>query len=100
MVVKRTKHDEYVAALCKRISPHYDTIRTHIPIINRKHRVIAEIDVLAKKGESIDIYEVKCSHRPFKARQQLNRLKRIFRDSIHQSFFYCGTSGLLMEIEG
>ncbi|MBI4441549.1 hypothetical protein HY639_05255 [Candidatus Woesearchaeota archaeon] len=99
MHVKHTKHDEYVLDLTKQISPFYDTVRTHIPIFNRKRRVIAEIDVLAKRGDAIDIYEVKCSHRPFKARQQLSRLRRIFRHHIKHSFFYCGSSGMLMVMD-
>ena len=97
--VKHTKHDEYVLELCKKISPQYDTLRTHIPILNWKKQVIAEIDVLAVRGSKLDIYEVKCSHRPFKARQQLHRLKRIFRQHIDNSFFYCGSSGVLVEVE-
>ena len=97
--IKLTKHDEYVLELCRLISENYDTIRTHIPIINSKRRTIAEIDVLAKKGEDIDIFEVKCSHRPFKARRQLSRLKRILKDQINHSYFYCGSSHKLMTME-
>ena len=88
------KHDSYVVELKKKISYKYDSISTHVPFqISRKSK--GEIDVYARKGDRIDLYEVKCSHRITKAKKQLKRARKCLgREG--NSYFYCGSSGLLM----
>lgn len=62
--------------------------------ISRKSE--AEMDIVARKGKRIDIYEVKCSYRISKARQQLKRAKRILKAT--NTYFYCGSSKSLQSI--
>lgn len=83
--------------LVSAVEPEYDFLSTHLPLSTSK-RDIAEIDIIAKKGDRIDIYEVKCSHRIHKATKQLKRIKRFFEGEKTRSFFYCGSSKLLTRI--
>jgi hypothetical protein len=94
--VKLNKHDNYVLELCSKIEHDYDSLSLHVPIRSCK-RHFGEIDVLARKGSDIDVYEVKCSHRVVKARKQLSRIMRFIR-SAKNAYFYCGSSGVLMQL--
>ena len=93
--IKLSKHDKYVKELCDKIKDEYDSISEHVVIRNQKCS-LGEIDVLAKKGDKIDLYEVKCSHRIIKAKHQLKRLRKYVK--FENAFFYCGTSGLLFVV--
>ena len=73
---KLSKHDRYVEELYTKIKDRYDSVSKHVAV-RAKKRMLAEVDVLAKKGDSVDLYEVKCSHRPIKAKKQLSRLRRL-----------------------
>ena len=84
-----TKHDRYVEALKERVGYRYDEILTNHKIYAHK-RIVAEADLVGRRGDRIDIYEVKCSFRPTKAKAQLRKLKRIFSRSysVGSLFFY------------
>jgi hypothetical protein len=84
-----------VQQLCDKLSDDYDSISKHVVIRNSKRR-LGEIDVLAKKGERIDLYEVKCSYRIIKAKHQLKRIRKYLK--FDNGYFYCGTSGMLLVI--
>ena len=73
------------------------SISVNVPIRHSK-RSLGEIDIMAKKGDRLDLYEVKCSYRIFKARKQLNRIKRHLNINNARSYFYCGSSKLLVTI--
>lgn len=92
--MKLNKHDKYVEHLCGQLRHRYDYVATNVPVRNSK-RVIAEIDIYAVKGDRVDLYEVKCSHRITKARHQLARARRLIDEPVGNDFFYCGGSGLL-----
>ena len=97
-MVQATKHDKYVVELCKRLSYAYDILLTNVPL-KRNDRLIGEIDIYARKGTRIDIYEVKCSYRIAKAKKQLKKVKSYLElDDVH-NYFYCGNSDLLIELE-
>jgi len=91
---KLIKHDRYVKELVSLIRPNYDSISTHIFLSNNK-RVIGEIDIVAEKNGKIDVFEVKCSYRIYKARQQLRKIKKYLDKPINNFFFYCGSANLL-----
>ena len=96
------KHDQYVIELKRKLEPDYDLILTHVPLYKqekRKQKLAAEIDLLARKGDHYDIYEVKCSARVTKARKQLSRIKRISLFDIREAFFYCGNSALIIKMQ-
>jgi hypothetical protein len=90
--------------LCERIKNSYDTINTHVSFENTRRRM-AEVDIIAKRGGVIDVYEVKCSYRIVKARKQLKRIKRILNlekrilniEKINL-FFFCGQSSTLEKV--
>jgi hypothetical protein len=84
-----TKHDRYVNDLRRRIESRYDEVLVNHKIYGKK-RIIAEADLVGVKGNRADIYEVKCSFRPTKAKAQLRKLKRIFSHSysVGSLFFY------------
>ena len=91
---KILKHDRYLQHLCERLQPQYHEIYTNVALYStsRKPRVVAEIDILARRDDGYDVYEVKCSHRLTKARKQLKRICRIIPD-VHSTYFFCGESG-------
>ncbi len=65
--------------------------------IRVKKRLLGEVDIIARKDGHVDLYEVKCSHRIIKAKKQLKRLVRYLENlNIEKSYFYCGSSGLLV----
>ena len=92
---KISKHDRYVLELRDKVKHKYDFVSTNIKISSRK-RSLAEIDLIGRKGEIIDLYEVKCSHRLVKAKKQLERAKRLLQLHNSKAYFYCGSSGALM----
>lgn len=84
--------------LCEEIDERYDSISTHVPVFSKnRKRSVAEIDVIAKKGKKIDVFEVKCSYRKMKAKKQLKRIKRLF-PRVRRTFFFCGEAGILEEV--
>ena len=96
-----SKHDDYVEDLRHKLEGQYDLILTNIPIYalrKRKYCVVGEIDLLAKKGNEYDIYEVKCSFRITKAKLQLRKLRRQAHYNIINSFFYCGNSAQIIAV--
>ena len=56
-----------------------------------------EVDICAKLGDKIDIFEVKCSYRKTKAKKQLKRARKHI-EAEGNSFFYCGSSGMLEQV--
>ncbi len=94
-----SKHDRYVEELCTKIRDNYDSVSKHVEV-RAKKRMLAEVDVLARKGKSVDLYEVKCSPRITKAKRQLKKLSRYLGNSMNISnyYFYCGSSHSIMTI--
>ena len=92
---KLSKHDMYVLELSNKIKDNYDSMSLNVPIKHSK-RSLGEIDIIAKKGNRFDLYEVKCSHRILKAKKQLSRVKKYLNLKIARSFFYCGNSKALV----
>lgn len=86
--------------LCRKIERHYDCIELNVPIYSKRKRIIAEIDILARRDNTYDIFEVKCSHRIVKARKQLNKIRKVWakRADIGKCFFFCGITGRLFSI--
>jgi len=91
-VIKKLKHDTYLKNLCEHLRLVYDDVSTNIPLYSKKKRRIAEIDILARRGDDIYIYEVKCSYRPLKAQKQLKKIKKLI-PNVKRMFFFCGESG-------
>lgn len=57
--------------------------------------------MLAINSSSVDIFEVKCSFRPTKARKQLEKIRKIVgaeNDKTVNTWFYCGEAGKLVRI--
>jgi|SRR3989338_261668 len=95
--VKLSKHDRYVLELSNKIRDNYDVISLNVPVKHSK-RSLGEIDILARKGNRTDLYEVKCSYRILKAKKQLKRLKNILDMKNARTYFYCGNSKLLVTV--
>ena len=95
--VKLSKHDRYVLELSSKIKDRYDSISMNVPIRHSK-RSLGEIDIVAKKGNRLDFYEVKCSYRIVKAKKQLNRIRNILNLKNARIFFYCGNSKMLVTV--
>ena len=94
---KLSKHDRYVLELRDKIIHKYDSVSVNVKLQSKK-RNLAEIDLIAKKGDNVDLYEVKCSPRIVKARKQLKRIKRILNLHSSRAYFYCGSSGSLVSV--
>src|SRR3989344_8669327 len=89
-----SKHDRYVLELKDKIKHKYDFVSVNVKVASKK-RSLGEIDIIAKKGNKVDLYEVKCSHRILKAKKQLNKMKRLLNLEKSESYFYCGSSKML-----
>lgn len=105
IIKKIIKHDKYLKKLYEKLEHHYDNIYTNVPIYSKRNRLIGEIDILAKKENEFDIFEVKCSHRLVKAKKQLKRIKKNFNKSkyskgshLRNMFFFCGLTGELISL--
>jgi len=94
---KLSKHDRYVLELKEKIKHRYDFISINVKVPGKK-RSLGEIDILARRGEIIDLYEVKCSHRIMKAKKQIKRIKWLLNLDSANGFFYCGSSGNLVSV--
>lgn len=97
------KHDVFVDQLAHRLQSRYDEVHTHLRLFSHrrsKRHVAAEIDLLGVRGEQMDIYEVKCSHRPIKARKQLRRIQRLLGKPDAGMFFFNGESGTITAVAG
>ncbi|MBI4452169.1 hypothetical protein HY637_01950 [Candidatus Woesearchaeota archaeon] len=98
MKLKRlSKHDRYVLELSNKIKHKYDSVSVNVPIRHSK-RSLGEIDIIAKKGNRFDLYEVKCSYRILKAKKQLSRIRNILNLKNARSYFYCGSSRMLVTV--
>ena len=95
--IKLSKHDRYVLELSNKIRNNYDSISVNVPVKYSK-RSLGEIDIIAKKGNRFDLYEVKCSYRILKAKKQLTRIKKYLKLENVRSYFYCGNSKLLVTV--
>lgn len=93
-MVPATKHDRYVTQLCDRIRDSYDVLFTNLKIKKDK-KLIGEIDIYARKGTRVDIYEVKCSYRIIKAKKQIKKARKILEIDEGKGYFYCGSSDSL-----
>ena len=97
-----SRHEDYVEKLCSKIRNNYDLVRKHVIIYKKtkkRERITAEIDILACKKNYCDIYEVKCSYRKAKAKQQLNKIKELLKPKeIKNIFFFCGEAEKLEHI--
>ena len=92
-----SKHDKYVLELKDKIKHKYDFVSVNVKVASKK-RSLGEIDIVAKKGNKVDLYEVKCSHRILKAKKQLQRMKRLMNLNKSKSYFYCGSSEVLVGV--
>lgn len=92
-----TKHDRYVLELRDKIKHKYDFVTVNVKVAGKK-RSLGEIDIVAKKGNKVDLYEVKCSHRIVKAKKQLKRMKRLMNLDNSRAYFYCGSSECLIDV--
>ncbi len=94
---KLSKHDKYVLELRDKIKHKYDFVTVNVKVTGKK-RSLGEIDIVAKKGNKVDLYEVKCSHRIMKAKKQLQRMKRLMNLNKSKGYFYCGSSESLIGV--
>lgn len=70
-----------------------------LPLFSERNRLIGEIDLVAVNATSVDVFEVKCSFRPVKARKQLLKIKKIFGNDLDVSvFFYHGDGEQLVRM--
>ena len=92
-----SKHDKYVLELKDKIKHKYDSVSVNVKVASKK-RSLGEIDIVAKKGNKVDLYEVKCSYRIVKARKQLNKMKRLMNLNKSKTYFYCGSSESLITV--
>jgi len=95
------KHDEYVQQLYAQLKDNYTTVYRNIPLFSRRKRLIAEIDIIAVREDSVDVFEVKCSHRPVKAKRQLRKIRKLLgaeTDRQVNTWFYCGEGAQLYKV--
>ncbi|QQG38767.1 MAG: hypothetical protein HYS32_04175 [Candidatus Woesearchaeota archaeon] len=82
--------------LCEKIRDKYDFLIKNYCLRGKK-RSYGEVDVYAVRNGEADVYEVKCSFRPVKAKKQIKKLNKFLE--IKNAYLYCGSSGQLQEID-
>ena len=95
------KHDEYVELLYEQLKANYDQVYRGLPLLSRRGRLVGEIDLLGVHGGGVDVFEVKCSFRPVKARKQLAKVRKLFGDEVAgavNTWFYCGEAAQLVPV--
>jgi hypothetical protein len=95
------KHDQYVQELFEKLKDNYDVIYRSLPLFSERNRLIGEIDMVGVSSYGVDIFEVKCSFRPVKAKKQLLKIRKIFgqNDKDVNAFFYHGAGEQLVRID-
>lgn len=83
--------------LVSQLKPDYDDISTHCKLENHG-RLVGEVDILARKGDEVHLFEVKCSYRIIKAKRQLSKMRKSFTQYHTKCFFYCGGGKTLIEV--
>lgn len=101
--IRSNKHDRYLENLRDFLAPSYDSITTNLILQGKRRQrrcTLAEIDLLAKKGNHYDVYEVKCSYRITKARPQLKKIQKNLprHFKVKNYFFYCGATAQTIKI--
>lgn len=92
------KHDRYLQVLYERLESNYDSLSTNLVLYSkRKNRKVAEIDLIAYREDTCDVFEVKCSYRVVKAKKQLKKIKKLMPE-VKRTFFYCGESDVIENI--
>jgi Holliday junction resolvase-like predicted endonuclease len=104
-VVYILKHDRHVEDLYQRLLGQYQAIYRGVPLYSRKDRLIGEIDMIAINRDTVDIFEVKCSFRPVKARKQLSKIRKILCGDLTSKlngavnlYFYHGDGNQLVKM--
>ena len=80
------------------IKSDYDSVSKNVRLFSKRGRVVAEIDLLARRKNSCDAYEVKCSYRITKAKKTAQKIKKLM-PQVDNLFFFCGASGVLQELK-
>ncbi|MBD3208799.1 hypothetical protein GF367_00060 [Candidatus Woesearchaeota archaeon] len=87
--------------LYDQLKSSYAQVFRGLPLISQRGRMVGEIDLLAVNESTIDVFEVKCSFRPVKARKQLNKIIKLFGADINKevnTWFYCGEAAKILKI--
>lgn len=95
------KHDEYVEELYERLKGRYQNVYRGLPLHSVRGRLVGEIDLVAVNPGMVDIFEVKCSFRPTKARKQLEKIRRLVGGEFNgevNTWFYCGEASQLVKV--
>ena len=75
----------------------------HVPIFRQRRQrklQVAEIDIVAIKGQTVDLYEVKCSPRIAKAKRQIKKWRKYWQShDIGNTYVYCGDAKKLINLE-
>jgi Holliday junction resolvase-like predicted endonuclease len=98
--MKKNRHDRYVDELVEKIKEDYDSIETHVRIFDkvRKSMELAEADVLARRGNTVDVFEVKFRHREAKAGAQLARIRGLMPE-VRNTYLFVAESGRIERID-
>ena len=96
---RKSHHDRHADHLFDLIESDYLMILRNVQY-KLPDRILGEIDILAIRKDELDIYEVKCSYRIFKARKQLKKIKKLLspKSRVRHTFFYCGESKKLIKV--
>lgn len=97
---KRNKHDQYIDILVDMVKGKYEFVVTEQLYCDPVTKVCGEIDVLGKRGNHLDLYEVKCNDQYKKARDQMIRARGVFAAAGLEInlYYYEGKRNLLKEI--
>ena len=94
------RHRELVDELEEKVKKNYTIIFRDVMVRNVfTGQVVGEIDLAGMVDGNLDLYEVKVTDRPQKARKQLLNLRRHLQNCGNVRLYYCcGKSGEIKEV--
>lgn len=100
--MKKNSHAQFICDLVNSRGRAYEFVATNVEYSNPKTGECGELDVLAKRGSLIDVYEVKCNDQFTKAIVQLERAYRaLYAPGIDlHTWYYSGRHKKLVDITG
>jgi Holliday junction resolvase-like predicted endonuclease len=102
MVKMGSKHNSYAHDLARRLRG-YDFVAMNVEYWNPRTNEYGEIDVLAKRGSRIEVYEVKCSDTDQHYHTALTQLTRAVRalecnGNEVKAYYYAGLEDRIKEV--
>jgi len=97
----KRKHDSHINDLILIYHKQYEFMAKNVEYKDPRSQSCGEMDIIAKNGNCIDIYEIKCNNNYEKAVKQLYRAKDCLEAGTLEVrlFYYEGRTNTLLRVD-